>query len=285
MSLKGKTIFVTGSSRGIGAEIALRCAEDGANVVITGKTLDPHPKLSGTIGAVAAECEKRGGQALAVQLDLRFEDQIEAAVQKTVERFGGIDVIVNNASAQTFTRTDETTPKQFDLMFDINIRGSFFATKACLPWLRRAANPHILTIASPISDDPRWYAERLARTISKYGMSMCAIGWAEEFKDEGIASNGLWPHYAVATAAVEVNSPDMYEACRSPRIMADAAHWIISQPARDVTGRFFLDDDALREAGASEAEIEAYWLHPTRRSSTSSFLDYDARQKQRKAEA
>lgn len=276
-TLKGKTVFVTGASRGIGAEIAKRAARDGANVVLAAKTVEPHPKLPGTLPEVAAECEALGGRALAVRMDLRDADQIEAAAHAAVEAFGGIDVLVNNASVQTFTKTPDTTPKQFDLLFDINARGTFFMTQACLPYLRHAANPHILTIASAINPDPRWYAERLPRTMSKYAMSMLAEGWAEEFRGAGIASTGLWPRHGVATMAVKVFSPESYEGCRDPRIMADAAQWIMTQPAMDVTGRFFLDDEALQEKGLGQEEIDAYWLHPTKRSRLSSFLDYDAR--------
>lgn len=277
MDLAGKTVFITGSSRGIGAAIALRCAADGANVVITGKTEEPHAKLPGTIHSVAAECEARGGKALAVKLDIRFEDQIQAAVDRTVERFGGIDVLVNNASVQTFTKTPDTTPKQFDMLFDVNAKGTFFCGHYCLPYLLKSDNPHILTIAAPINLDPRWFAERLARTVSKYTMAMFALGWAEEFRKEGVASNALWPRHAVATMAVKVFSPDGYDACRRPEIMADAAHYIVTRPSRACTGRFFLDDEALREGGASDADIDAYWMHPEKRSRTSSFLDYDAR--------
>lgn len=275
--LKGRTVFVTGSSRGIGAAIALRCAEAGANVVITGKTVEPHPKLPGTIGEVAAECERRGGRALPLQVDIRFEDQIQAAVDRTVETFGGIDVLVNNASAQTFTQTLDTTPKQFDMLFDVNVRGTFFCGQACIPHLLKSDNPHILNIAAPINLDPRWFAERLARTMSKYCMAMCVLGWAEEFKEQGIAVNALWPRHAIATMAVKVFNPDMYETCRRPEIMADAALAIVTRPSRDCTGRFFLDDEVLREEGVSEEAIEAYWMHPDKRARTSSFLDWEGR--------
>jgi len=276
-TLKGKTFFITGASRGIGAEIARRAARDGANVVLAAKTIEPHPKLPGTLPEVAAECEALGGAALAVQMDLRHVDQIEAATAAAVEAFGGIDVLVNNASVQTFTKTPDTTPKQFDLLFDINARGAFFMTQACLPHLRQAENPHVLTICSPVNMDPRWFAERLPRTISKYAMSMLAIGWAEELREDGVASTGLWPRHAVATMAVKVFSPETYKGCRDPRIMADAAQWIVTRPAMDVTGRFFLDDEALAEKGVPQAEIDAYWLDPVRRSRTSSFLDWDDR--------
>lgn len=276
-SLKGKTVFVTGASRGIGAEIAKRAAADGANLVLAAKTMTPHRKLPGTLPEVAEACIAAGGDALAVQMDLRDVDGIEAAVAAGVAAFGVIDVLVNNASVQTFTQTPDTTAKQFDLLFDVNARGTFFVTQACLPHLKQAANPHILTIASPINLDPRWFAERLPRTISKYAMSMLALGWAEEFREAGIASSALWPRHAVATMAVKVFMQDGYDACRDPKIMADAAHWIVTQPASDVTGRFFLDDEALIEKGLSPAEIEAYWLHPTKRSRTTSFLDFDTR--------
>lgn len=277
MTLKGKTVFVTGASRGIGAEIAKRAARDGANVVLAAKTMAPHPKLPGTLPEVQAECEALGGRALAVQMDLRQTDQIEAAAAAAADAFGGVDVLVNNASVQTFTQTPDTTPKQFDLLFDINARGTFFMTQACLPYLRAASNPHILTIASPVNLDPRWLAERAPRTISKFAMSMLTIGWAEEFRSAGIASTGLWPRHGVATMAVKVFSPESYEGCRDPKIMADAAQWIVTRPAMEVTGRFFLDDEALAEKGVPQAEIDAYWLHPTKRSRMSSFLDYDAR--------
>ncbi len=276
-ALRGKTVLITGASRGIGAAIALRAAEDGANVVLAAKTVEPHRKLPGTLPEVAAACEAAGGRALAVQMDLREIDQIEAAAAAAVDAFGGIDVLVNNASVQTFAKTPDTTPKQFDLLFNINARGTFFMTQACLPHLLQSANPHILTIASPVNLDPRWLAERLPRTMSKYAMSMLVIGWAEEFREAGVASTGLWPRHAVATMAVKVFNPETYEGCRDPKIMADAAHWIVTQPALAVTGRFFLDDEALAEKGLSPAEIDAYWMHPTRRSRTSSFLDYDAR--------
>lgn len=276
-SLRGKTVFVTGASRGIGAEIAKRAAADGANVVLAAKTMTPHRKLPGTLPEVAEACEAAGGQALAVQMDLRDADGIAAAAEAAVEAFGGIDVLVNNASVQTFTQTADTTPKQFDLLFDVNARGTFFVTQACLPYLKQAENPHILTIASPINMDPRWFAERLPRTISKYAMSMLTLGWAEEFREIGIASTGLWPRHAVATMAVKAFAPDAFEGCRDPKIMADAAHWIVTQQAPDVTGRFFLDDEALAEKGLTSQEIDAYWLHPTKRARTSSFLDYDAR--------
>ena len=275
--MEGRTVFIAGASRGIGAAMALRCAEAGANVVIAAKTTDPHPKLPGTIYSVADECEKAGGHALPLQMDLRNIEEIETAVENTAKHFGGVDVLINNASAQTFTKTPDTTPKQFDLMFDINVRGTFFACQACIPHLRKSANPHILIVASAISPDPRWYAERLPRTMSKYGMSMCVIGLAEEFKEEGIAVNGIWPRHTIATAAIKATRPDLYETCRRPEIMADAAHWIVTRPRVAITGRFFFDDEALSEAGKSAAEIDAYWITPGKQSPLSSFIDYDKR--------
>ena len=275
--MEGRTVFITGASRGIGAAMALRCAEAGANVVIAAKTADPHPKLPGTIYSVAEECEKSGGRALPLRMDLRNVEEIEATVEKAAKHFGGIDVLINNASAQTFTKTPDTTPKQFDLMFDINVRGTFFASQACIPHLRKSANPQILIVASAMSPDPRWYAERLPRTMSKYGMSMCVIGLAEEFKEEGIAVNGIWPRHAIATAAIRATRPEMYETCRRPAIMADAAHWIVTRSRRSITGRFFFDDEALSEAGKSAAEIDGYWITPGKQSPLSSFIDFDKR--------
>lgn len=275
--MEGRTVFITGASRGIGAAMALRCAAAGANVVIAAKTTDPHAKLPGTIYSVADECEKAGGHALPLQMDLRNVEEIETAVAKAAKHFDGVDVLINNASAQTFTKTPDTTPKQFDLMFDINVRGTFFACQACIPHLRKSANPHILIVASAISPDPRWYAERLPRTMSKYGMSMCVIGLAEEFREEGIAVNGIWPRHAIATAAIKATRPDLYETCRRPEIMADAAHWIVTRPRAANTGRFFFDDEALREAGKSAAEIDGYWITAGKQSPLSSFIDYDKR--------
>ena len=275
--MEGRTVFITGASRGIGAAMALRCGEAGANVVIAAKSSEPHPKLPGTIYSVAEECEKVGGHALALQMDLRNVEDIEAAVEKAAKHFGGIDVLISNASVQTFTKTPDTTPKQFDLMFDINVRGTFFACQACIPHLKKSINPQILIVASAMSPDPRWYAERLLRTMSKYGMSMCVIGLAEEFKEEGIAVNGIWPRHAIATAAIKATRPDLYETCRRPAIMADAAHWIVTRPRAAITGRFFFDDEALSEAGKSVAEIDGYWITAGKQSPLSSFIDYDKR--------
>ena len=260
--LKGRTVFIAGASRGIGASIARACAASGANVVVAAKTSDPHPKLAGTIHSVAAECEALGARGLAVQMDQRDLGQVKAAMERAAEAFGGIDALIVNASVQTFTRTPDTTEKQWDMLFDVNVKGTFFLGQSALPYLRQSANPHILVIASAINPDPRWYAERLPRTMSKYGMSMCVIGWAEEFRETGISVNGLWPRHAIATDAIKVTRPEMFETCRRPEIMAEAARWIIGRPRGAATGRFFFDDEALAESGTSAAEIEAYWITP-----------------------
>ncbi len=275
--MKGRTVFLAGGSRGIGAAMARAFAAAGANVAIAAKTSDPHPKLAGTIHSVAAECEALGGRALALQMDQRDVGQIRAAMEKTAEAFGGIDVLVANASVQTFTRTPDTTEKQWDMLFDVNVKGTFFLGQSALPYLRQSPNGQILVVASAMSPDPRWYAERLPRTMSKYGMSMLVIGWAEEFREAGIAVNALWPRHAIATDAIKLSRPEMFETCRRPEIMADAARWIAGRPRGTVTGRFFFDDEALAEAGKSAAEIEAYWITPGKRSGLSSFIDFDKR--------
>ncbi len=253
MDLRGKTIFITGASRGIGRAIALRCARDGANVVVTGKTSEPHPKLPGTIHSVAAEVEDAGGAALAVQLDVRDEEAIRAAVQDAARHFGGIDVLVNNASAISLTGTLETPAKRFDLMWGVNARATFLASQACVPHLKQSANPHILTLAPPLNLDAKWFAPHLAYTISKYGMSLCALGMAQEFAGDGIAVNCLWPRTTIATAAIEFNfPPSMMAASRRPAIVADAAHHVLTRRSRDCTGNFFVDEDVLREAGVDD---------------------------------
>lgn len=253
MSLRGKTLFVTGASRGIGKAIALRAAADGANVVLTGKTDAPHPKLPGTIHTAAAEVEAAGGRALAVPMDVRDEAQVEAAVAAAASTFGGIDVLVNNAGAVHLAGTRETPLKRFDLMMSVNVRGAYACTRACLPHLEQSANPHILTMSPPIDLDPKWLRSHPAYTISKYGMSLAVLGWAEEFRDAGIAVNALWPRTVIATAALPALPwPITPESCRTPEVVADAAYWIITQPARRVTGRLFLDEEALAEAGVTD---------------------------------
>ncbi len=260
-TLAGKTVFVTGASRGIGREIALRAARDGANVVIAAKTVEPHPKLKGTIHTVAAEVEAAGGKALAIALDVRDEGAIETAVEAAARTFGGIDILVNNASAISLTRTPDTPARRFDLMMGVNVRATFLCSQACLPHLRRAANAHILNLAPPLSLKAKWFSGHTAYTISKYGMSLCTLGMAEELKADAIAVNSLWPATTIATAAVEFNfPPEILAASRQPAIMADAAHAILTRPSRETTGNFFLDEDVLRGAGITD--FDRYAVNP-----------------------
>jgi citronellol/citronellal dehydrogenase len=252
-TLAGKTLFITGASRGIGREIALRAARDGANVAIAAKTAEPHPKLKGTIHTVAAEVEATGGKALAIALDVRDEDAIARAVELTAGTFGGLDILVNNASAISLTRTPATPARRFDLMMGVNVRATFLCSQAALAHLRRSANPHILNLAPPLAMRADWFAPHTAYTISKYGMSLCTLGMAEEFRAEGIAVNSLWPATTIATAAVEFNfPPEILAASRYPAIMADAAHAILTSPSRETTGNFFLDEEVLRAAGVTD---------------------------------
>jgi citronellol/citronellal dehydrogenase len=253
--LKDKTLFITGASRGIGHAIAMRAAADGANVVIVAKTTEPHPKLPGTIFTAAADVEAAGGKALAVATDIRDEAQVDAAVAAAVERFGGIDILVNNASAISLTGTLDTPMKRFDLMHQINTRGTYLCTQKCVPHLAKSANPHVLTLSPPLHSTltPRWFAPHVAYTMAKYGMSLCVLGMAEEFRPLGIAVNALWPRTAIDTEAIRlIAGQGMRLKTRSPEIMADAAHWILTQPSRRVTGRFFLDDELLRSAGVTD---------------------------------
>lgn len=248
-----KTFFITGASRGIGREIALKLAANGANIVITGKTAEPHPKLDGTIHSVAEEVEQAGGQALAIQLDVRNDEQIYAAVKQTVQRFGGIDGLINNASAISLTPTSKTAMKRYDLMQSVNARATYACSQACLPFLINAENPHILTMSPPLSLEPKWFKDHLAYTISKYGMSFCTLGLAEEFKTHSVAVNSLWPKTAIATAAIAANFPEaIYKQSRKPAIMADAALHILGQPSDEVTGNFYIDEEVLRESGLSD---------------------------------
>jgi len=220
--LAGKTLFITGASRGIGKAIGLRAARDGANVVVAAKTIEPHPKLPGTIYTAASEMEMAGGRSLAVPMDVRFEEQVQAAVDKAVERFGGIDILVNNASAISLTGTLETEMKRYDLMHQINTRGTFLCSKACIPHLKKAENPHVLNLASPLNMEARWFAPHVAYTMAKYGMSMCVLGMSAELEDDGVAVNALWPKTAIATAAMQMLGGDeSIKACRKPEIMAD----------------------------------------------------------------
>jgi citronellol/citronellal dehydrogenase len=253
--LHDKTVFITGASRGIGREIALRCARDGARVVITGKTAEAHPKLSGTIHTVAEEVRQAGGQALALQLDVRDELAIAAAVAQTVAHFGGIDVLVNNASAIGLTPTLQTSAKRLDLMWDVNMRATFLAAQACIPHLKLAANPHILTLSPPLNLDAKWFAPHAAYTISKYGMSMCMLGMAQEFAPDGIACNCLWPRTTIATAAIANNFPEaILRASRQPAIVADAAYAILQRASATCSGNFFIDEEVLRAEGVTDFE-------------------------------
>jgi citronellol/citronellal dehydrogenase len=254
-TLEGKVLFITGASRGIGKAIALRAARDGARIVIAAKTAAPHPKLPGTIYTAAEEIEAAGGKALPLMVDIRSEEQIAEAVAKTVETFGGIDILVNNASAISLTGTLETPLKRFDLMHSINMRGTFATSQACIPHLLKAKNPHILNLSPPLNMAPRWFQGHVAYTMAKYGMSMCVLGMAAEFKDQGLAVNALWPRTAIATAAIEMlGGEDMMRQSRKPEIMADAAHAILTSDSRSCTGNFFIDEDLLRSRGVTDLD-------------------------------
>ena len=259
--LRNKTLFITGASRGIGHAIAMRAAADGANVVIAAKTTEPHPKLPGTIHTAAAEIESAGGQALPLQCDIRSDEQVLAAVAATVERFGGIDILVNNASAISLTGTLATPMKRFDLMFGVNVRGTYLCSQTCIPHLAKAANPHILNLSPPLNLESRWFAGHVAYSMAKYGMSLCVLGMAEELKGDGIAVNALWPRTAIDTAALAMLGGFVSaKNARKPEILADAAHWILTRPAREVTGNFFLDDEVL--AGAGVTDLDPYAVVP-----------------------
>jgi citronellol/citronellal dehydrogenase len=260
-SLRGKTLFITGGSRGIGHAIALRAAQDGANVAIAAKTTTPHPKLPGTIYSAAEDIERAGGKALPLMVDVRDEAQIAEAIAKTVATFGGLDIVVNNASAISLTSTTATPMKRFDLMFGVNVRATFATSQAAIPHLLKAQNPHILNMAPPLSMNPKWFQHHVAYTMSKYGMSMCVLGMAGELADEGIAVNALWPRTTIATAAVEFAiSAELIETSRKPEIMADAAHAILTRPARETTGNFFMDEDLLRSMGVTD--FDKYAVKP-----------------------
>ena len=260
-TLKGKTLFITGASRGIGLAIGLRAAQDGANVVIAAKTAEPHPKLPGTIFTAAEEIEKAGGKALPLTVDVRDEAQIAAAVKKAVDTFGGIDVCVNNASAISLTGTLETPMKRFDLMHQINTRGTFATSQACLPYLLKAENGHILNLAPPLNMEARWFGPHVAYTMAKFGMSMCVLGMAAEFQGR-VAVNALWPRTVIATAAVQnlLGGDDVVKASRKPEIMGDAAHWIFTQPKKECTGNFFVDDEVMAKAGVTD--LSKYAMTP-----------------------
>ena len=272
MKLKDKVVFITGASRGIGREVALRFAKDGAKIVIAAKTTEPHPKLEGTIFSVAKEIEAAGGTALPLQLDVRDDAMIHEAVAKTVETFGGIDILVNNASAIFIAPTLEVPAKRFDLMFAVNVRATFLCSQACIPHMKKAKNPHILTFSPPLNMQAKWFKDHLAYTMSKYGMSMCTLGMAEEFKSAGIAVNSLWPRTTIATAAIAVNFPkEILQASRKPAIMADAAYEIVTSDSRTTTGNFFVDEDLLRARGVTD--FNQYALNPKAALFMDFFLD------------
>lgn len=258
MSLQGKRIFITGGSRGIGLAIALRAARDGASVAIAAKTSDPNPKLPGTIHTAADEIRAAGGAALPIQCDLRDENQIAEAVALAAKEFGGIDILINNASAINLTRTEDTPAKRFDLMFDVNVRGTFLTSQAAIPHLRDSAeagrNPHILTLSPPLSMKPKWFKNHVAYTMAKYGMSMCVLGMSEEFKRDGIAVNALWPRTAIDTAALQMIPGVDTAACRTPEILSDSAYIILNRNSKECTGNFFVDDEVLASEGVTDLE-------------------------------
>ena len=258
MSLAGKRIFITGGSRGIGLAIALRAARDGASIAIAAKTAEVNPKLPGTIYSAAAEIEAAGGVALPIQCDLRDEAQIEASIAKAAAEFGGIDILINNASAINLTKTEATPAKRFDLMFDVNVRGTFLTSQAAIPHLRESAkagrNPHILTLSPPLSMKAKWFQHHVAYTMAKYGMSMCVLGMSEEFRKEGIAVNALWPRTAIDTAALQMIPGVDTAACRTPEILADAAYIVLNRESKGCTGNFFVDDELLASEGITDLE-------------------------------
>lgn len=258
--LKGKTLFITGASRGIGLSIALRAARDGANIVIAAKTTEPHPKLPGTIFTAAEEVEKAGGKALPIMCDIREEAQVDAAVNKTIETFGGIDILINNASAISLTGTLETPMKRYDLMHQINTRGTYLCSQKCIPWLKKSKNPHILNNSPPLSLDAKWFAPHVAYTMAKFGMSLCVLGMAEELRSEGIAVNAIWPKTAIDTSAmILVGGSEVSPRCRTPEIMSDAAYVILTKESRSFTGNFCIDEDVLRKEGVTDF---SKYLHP-----------------------
>lgn len=258
MSLQGKRVFITGGSRGIGLAIALRAARDGASIAIAAKTAEPNPKLPGTIYSAAEEITAAGGTALPIQCDLRDETQIAAAIAQAAAEFGGIDILINNASAINLTRTEETPAKRFDLMFDVNVRGTFLTSQAAIPFLRDSAeagrNPHILNLSPPLSMKPKWFKNHVAYTMAKYGMSMCVLGMSEEFKRDGIAVNALWPRTAIDTAALQMIPGVDTAACRTPEILSDSAYIILNRNSKECTGNFFVDDEVLASEGITDLE-------------------------------
>ena len=264
-SLKGKTLFITGASRGIGLAIGKRAAADGANIAIAAKTAEPHKHLPGTIYSAAEEIEKAGGKALPLIVDIRDEAMVKEAVEKTAATFGGIDICINNASAISLTGTEATEMKRWDLMHSINSRGAFLVSKTCIPHLKKAANPHVLMLSPPLDMSPKWFAPHVAYTMAKYGMSICVLGMAEEFRNDGIAFNALWPRTAIATAAVEfaLGGDAMIKGSRTVDILSDCAHIMLTKPSREFTGNFIIDDNFLYEHGVRD--FEKYRVDPSRK--------------------
>ena len=282
-SLKGKTLFITGASRGIGLAIAKRAARDGAQIAIAAKSVAENPKIPGTIYTAAAEIEAAGGKALALACDIRFDDQVEAAMQKTVETFGGVDILINNASAIDLRGIDKLDMKRFDLMHQINARGTYLCCKAALPHLRKSDNPHILTLSPPLDLNPKWFAPNLAYTMAKYGMSLVTLGLARDLARDGIAVNSLWPETAIATAAVGnlLGGEEIIKRSRKPDIVADAAHAILTRPARETTGQFFIDALALKDEGVTD--LRPYAVDPSVEAVLDFFLDAPVSANVRKA--
>ena len=272
-SLKGKTLFITGGSRGIGLAIAKRAAADGANIVVVAKTVKPHPKLPGTIHTAAQDIRDAGGQALAIQADIRFEEQVIAAAEQAVATFGGIDILVNNASALNIAGTLDTSMRRYDLVHQINARGTFLCSKVCLPYLKKASNPHILMLAPPPDLSPKWFSFSLAYTMAKYGMSLCVLGLSAEFKSDGIGVNALWPRTSIDTSAVRfaLGGDKMAKHSRKPEIVADAAQAILTRPAKTCSGNFFIDDEVLNTEGVTD--LESYAVTPKRPLFLDFFLD------------
>ncbi|MCW5589962.1 MAG: NAD(P)-dependent oxidoreductase [Legionellales bacterium] len=271
-TLTGKRILISGGTRGIGEAIALRAAQDGAFVAIAAKTTEPHPKLPGTIYSVAKAIDEAGGRGLPLAVDVRDDDAIQAAVEQTVNEFGGLDILINNASAIQLSSTLDTPMKRFDLMFGVNVRATFALSQAALPHLLKGHNPHILNLAPPLNMQAKWFKNHVAYTMSKYGMSMCTLGMAAEFANRGLAVNSLWPKTTIATAAIAVHFPEeILRASRKPSIMADAAHWILTQDAKQCSGRFFIDEEILREQGIED--FSKYALDPGAKLFTDLFLD------------
>jgi NAD(P)-dependent dehydrogenase (short-subunit alcohol dehydrogenase family) len=272
MSFKNKTVLITGASRGIGKSIALRLAKEGANIIVAAKSVTENPKLGGTIYSAAKEIEAAGGRAIAVQCDIRFEDQIEDAINKGVQAFGGIDILINNASAIALTNTEQTEAKRFDLMHGINVRGTFLVSKHCIPYLKKGSNPHILNLSPPINMDPKWFANHLAYTISKYNMSMIAMGLAEELRPFHVAANTLWPRTTIATAAVQnlLGGEMLMNMSRKPEILADAAYYILQRASSSCTGNFFIDEEVLAAEGVTD--LSSYAVVPGAQLYTDLFL-------------